>query len=53
MRREFPNCDIINDRIYGDPNGRPVAYRARIVTRDGRLLNVTVDPQSGRITKVD
>jgi uncharacterized membrane protein YkoI len=53
VRRRFPDCEIINDRIYGDPNGEPVAYQARIVTRDGRLLNVTVDPQTGRVTKVD
>ena len=53
VRRQFPGCDIINDQVFSDRDGQPVAYRARIVTRDGRLLNVSVDPRSGRITRVE
>lgn len=53
VRRQFPGCEIINDQIFGDRNGDPIAYRARIVTREGRLLNVTVDPRSGRVTRVE
>ena len=50
VRRQYPGCEIINDQLFGDSNGEPVAYRARIVTRDGRLLNVSVDPRTGRVT---
>lgn len=53
VRRAFPGCDIINDELFKDRNGDPVAYRARIVTREGRLLSVNVDPRTGRVTRVD
>ena len=53
VRRAYPGCDIINDQLFNDNRGEPVGYRARIVTREGRLLNVSVDPRSGRVTRVD
>ncbi|MGD2133235.1 MAG: hypothetical protein PVI23_10615 [Maricaulaceae bacterium] len=53
VRRAYPGCDIINDEIFKDSRGEPVSYRARIVTREGRLMNITVDPGSGRITRAN
>jgi len=53
VRRQYPGCDIINDQLFKDRNGDPVAYQARIMTREGRLLNVHVDPRTGRVTRVD
>lgn len=50
VRSRYPGCEIVNDEIFRDREGRPVAYRAVVVTRDGRRLTVSVDPRTGRVS---
>ncbi len=47
VRRQYPGCDVLDSRLI-EPGGRMI-YRVRIVTADGRRLDVDVDARSGRV----
>jgi uncharacterized membrane protein YkoI len=49
VRQRYPGAEILDSWLRRDRNGNPVEYVVRIVTRDGRRLDVRVDARSGRV----
>lgn len=49
VRSRFPVRQFLDTELLTDPAGKPRVYRVRIVTTDGRLVDVDVDPRTGRV----
>ncbi len=49
VRQRFPGSEILDSWVRKNRNGDPVEYVVRIVTRDGRRLDVRVDAHTGRV----
>lgn len=48
VRQAYPDAEVLSGRLV---NGENPYYMIRILTREGRRLDVRVDAQSGRVRR--